>query len=86
MKEPKIEFPCDYPIKVIGAASPEFAQEILDIVQGFDETVTAGKVTERPSKNGNYVSLTIRLWATGEPQLTELFKALKTIPAVQMVL
>ncbi len=86
MKEPKIEFPCDYPIKVIGAASTEFAGDIIEIVRGFDETVTAEKVTERPSKKGNYVSLTICLRATGESQLSELFKALKTLPAVQMVL
>ena len=29
VKAPKIEFPCRYPIKVMGHASPGFEQEIL---------------------------------------------------------
>ena len=86
MKEPKIEFPCNYPIKVIGDFHAGFTQEILDIVRRYDATVALEKVKERPSSKGNYRSITIPFWATGEPQLKQLFADLKECPSVRMVL
>ncbi|MFP6807714.1 MAG: DUF493 domain-containing protein [Pseudomonadales bacterium] len=83
---PKIEFPCEYPIKVIGDAVPGFLDEILGIVSRYDETVTSKKVKERPSSKGKYTALTIKLWATGEPQLKSMFAELKACTAVRMVL
>ena len=86
MKAPKIEFPCDYPIKVIGDFHAGFTQEILDIVRRYDSTVVLEKVKERPSSKGNYRSITIPFRATGEPQLKQLFADLKECPSVRMVL
>ena len=86
MKEPKIEFPCDYPIKVIGDSHSNFTDEILDIVRRYDSTVTFEKVKERPSSKGNYQSITLPFWATGEPQLKQLFAELKKCSSVRMVL
>ena len=89
MTEPidaKIEFPCEYPIKVIGDAVPGFLEEVLEIVGRYDETMTADKVKERPSSKGKYKAFTIKLWATGEPQLKSMFAELKACTAVRMVL
>ena len=86
MKEPKIEFPCNYPIKVIGEFHPGFTDEVLDIVRRYDSTVTFEKVRERPSSKGNYQSITIPFQATGEPQLKQLFADLKECSSVRMVL
>jgi len=86
MKEPKIEFPCDYPIKVIGDFHVNFTDEILDIVRQYDSSVAREKVKERPSSKGNYQSITIPFRATGESQLKQLFADLKKVPSVRMVL
>ncbi len=86
MKEPKIEFPCDYPIKVIGESVPGFRDEVLSIVRRYDATIALDKVKERPSSKGNYNSITVLLWATGEPQLRRLFAELKECAAVRLVL
>jgi uncharacterized protein len=86
MKEPKIEFPCDYPIKVIGDSHADFTNEILDIVRRYDSKVTFEKLKERPSSKGNYQSITVPFWATGESQLKRLFADLKKCPSVRMVL
>lgn len=86
MKEPKIEFPCDYPIKVIGDFHPGFTEEVLDIVRRYDSNVTLEKVKERPSSKGNYQSIAIPFWATGEHQLKQLFSDLKKCASVRMVL
>jgi putative lipoic acid-binding regulatory protein len=86
VKEPKIEFPCEYPIKVIGEFHANFSQEILEIVRRYDSAVVPEKVKERPSSKGNYRSITIAFWATGEPQLKKLFADLMECPSVRMVL
>lgn len=73
-------------IKVIGESRPGFLDEILEIVRHHDATLALDKVKERPSSKGNYHSITIFLWATGEPQLKRLFAELKDCPAVRLVL
>jgi uncharacterized protein len=86
VKKPKIEFPCDYPIKVIGESVPGFLDEVMNIVRRHDATIALDKVKEKPSSKGNYSSITLLLWATGEPQLQRLFTELKKCTAVRLVL
>ncbi|MBV1878886.1 MAG: DUF493 domain-containing protein [Pseudomonadales bacterium] len=86
MDEPRIEFPCDYPIKVIVVAEPNILKEVVAVVEKYDARITADKVEQQPSKQGNYVSLRYDLWATGTAQLEKLFLDLKKIQAVRMVL
>lgn len=86
VKEPKIEFPCDYPIKVIGESVPGFRDEVLGILRRYDATIALDKVKERPSSKGNYNAITVLFWATGEPQLKRLFAELKECTAVRLVL
>lgn len=86
MQEPKIEFPCDYPIKVIGESSPDFLTDVLAIVQRHDSSMVLDKVKERPSREGNYKSITLLFWATSEQQIKALSAELKTCEAVRLVL
>jgi len=86
MKRPKIEFPCDYPVKVMGDAHPAFADEVLEIMRRHDPTLAPEKVKERSSRHGNYRSVTVLFWATGEGQLKRVFEDLKTCESVRMVL
>jgi putative lipoic acid-binding regulatory protein len=86
MQEPKIEFPCDYPVKVIVKLSPDIVSDIVAVLKKYDSGISADKVQQNPSKNGNYVSLRVQLWATGKPQLEQMFTELKQNKAVQMVL
>ncbi len=83
---PKIEFPCDYPIKVIGEATVDFVERVVGVVRTYDETMTDDKVTERPSRKGNYMAVTLQVWVVSEAQLGPMFTDLKAIEAVRMVL
>ena len=86
MKEPpRIEFPCDYPIKVIGVSSPEFRAAVIAIVKGFDPGLTDQKIAFRPSAGGNYESIKVSLVATGADQLASLFEQLQEVPGVKLV-
>lgn len=83
---PKIEFPCAYPIKVMGLASIDFQQDILALVQRHAPEVGAEHVKVRPSNNGNYLAITVTIEATGIEQLTVLFEDLKSHSSVKLVL
>ena len=83
---PKIEFPCDYPIKVMCDSSSDLVEKVLGIMVKYDATLTNEKVEKRPSKKGNYCSVRVDFQATGEPQLKKMFEELKTHSWVRMVL
>ena len=86
VKETKIEFPCDYPIKVIGEAVPDFLEQVVAIVRTYDDTLTSDRLTERDSRKGNYRSITMQVHVVSEAQLQPMFLELKAVAAVRMVL
>ncbi len=85
-KPPKIEFPCDYVIKVIGDAAPDFTEFAVAVVERHAPGVTDGDITVNDSSKGRFSSVSLRIVATGEPQLKALFEELKASGRVHMVL
>jgi uncharacterized protein len=86
MAETLIEFPCDFPIKVMGAARDGFAQAIADVVLKHAPEFDAATMEMRPSKAGNYLSLTCTIRATSQAQLDALYRELTSHPLVKIVL
>ena len=84
--KPTIEFPCDYPIKVIGNAAPDFREFVVDVVRGHAPDLDLNRIEVIDSRNGRFQSVRLTLWATGEPQLRAIFEDLKRSGRVQMVL
>ncbi len=80
------EFPCDFPIKVMGKSHPEFAETIVTVVQQFDASVDASRVETRPSSGGNYTGLTVTVRATSRAHLDDIYRALTGHPMVKVVL
>lgn len=83
---PKIEFPCDYPIKIMGVAGAAFQAEVLEVIHRHAAPVPEHRITERPSARGNYVSVTVIIEATGEEQLGRIFRELMDQENVKIVL
>lgn len=81
-----IEFPCDFPLKIMGAASDGFAQAILEVVVSHAPDFDAATMEMRPSKGGNYLSLTCTVRATSKAQLDALYTELSRHPLVKVVL
>jgi putative lipoic acid-binding regulatory protein len=81
-----IEYPCDFPIKVFGAAHPDFAQAIAIVVQAHDAGFQAASIESRNSKTSRYISLTCTVRATSREQLDALYRDLTSHPMVKMVL
>ncbi|KPQ28236.1 MAG: hypothetical protein HLUCCX14_11445 [Marinobacter excellens HL-55] len=85
-KPPKIEFPCDYVIKVIGNAAPDFSEFVLDVVGQHAPGVCEADISVTDSSKGRFASVQLKIVATGEAQLQALFKDLKASGRVHMVL
>ncbi|MFC4276034.1 DUF493 family protein [Achromobacter aloeverae] len=81
-----IEYPSDFPIKVMGKSHPEFAQLLTEVVLQFDPAFDPATVEMRPSKGGNYIGLTFTVRATSREQLDNLYRALHGHHLVSVVL
>lgn len=81
-----IEYPSDFPIKIMGVMQDMFAQTMVDVVMRHDPTFHAGKMEMRPSSKGTYLSLTVTVRATSREQLDNLYRDLSSHPMVKVVL
>jgi putative lipoic acid-binding regulatory protein len=84
--ESLIEYPCDFPIKVMGQKVDGFVEAITLVAVSFDAGFDASRLELRDSKGGNYQSLTITIRATSREQLDELYRTLSSHPMVKVVL
>jgi len=85
-EESLIKYPCDFPIKVMGKSVDGYDAEITNIVLQFDPNFNVATIEQRPSKNGNYLGLTVTVRVHSREQLDELYRTLSTHPMVSVVL
>jgi putative lipoic acid-binding regulatory protein len=85
-EENLLEFPCDFPIKVMGETSDAFAATIVEVIKAIDPTFDASKVDMRASTGGRFISLTCTVHATSRAQLDDIYRALTSHPLSKYVL
>ena len=81
-----LEFPCAFPIKVMGRRADGFAQAIVDVVCRHAPDFDPAALEMRTSSAGNYLSVTATIHATSREQLDALYRELCAHPMVAMVL
>jgi putative lipoic acid-binding regulatory protein len=81
-----IEYPCRFPVKVMGAKVDGFVHAVTTVARQFDPAFDATTIELRESKAGNYLGVTITITATSRAQLDELYRTLSTHPMVKVVL
>jgi putative lipoic acid-binding regulatory protein len=81
-----LEFPCAFPLKIMGLANDALAQTVLDIVRRHAPDFEGATMEMRASSGGKYVSLTCTINATSKPQLDSLYRELSGHPLVKVVL
>ena len=84
--ETLIEFPCDFPIKVMGETSEDFSKEIIRTIQSVITSFDASQIEMRGSSGGKYISLTCTVYVTSKQQLDDVYRVLTTHPLVKFVL
>lgn len=81
-----LEFPCDFPLKIMGNNHPEMASTIAAVVITHAPDFDEATIELRESSKGNYLSLTCTVRATSQNQLDDLYRALTSHPMVKVVL
>jgi len=84
--ESLIEYPCEFPIKILGRTQAGFAQAVLAVVRAHAPDFDGSSMEMKTSKRGKYLSVTCVVRATSREQLDELYRALCDHPMVVMVL
>jgi putative lipoic acid-binding regulatory protein len=81
-----IEYPCDFPIKILGHTRAGFAQAILEVVRRHAPDFDGATMEMKSSKHGKYLSVTCTIRAVSREQLDGLYRELCDHPLVTMVL
>jgi uncharacterized protein len=81
-----IEYPCRFPIKVMGANVDGYVAALTHVARSFDPDFDDSTIEVRPSKAGNYLGVTLSVYVTSREQLDELYRTLTTHPMVKVVL
>ncbi len=76
MDNSPLEFPCDYALKVMGRAEPEFRTRMLAVLEAHVGPIAPAQLLERPSRAGKYVALTCTLRAESRAQLDRIYRDL----------
>lgn len=81
-----LQFPCLFPIKILGDKRPGFLDDVngctLEFCPDYDKSTT----TVRPSSGGKYEAFTVTVTATSQEQLDNLYRALGKLRGVKFIL
>jgi putative lipoic acid-binding regulatory protein len=80
------DFPCAFPLKIMGLADDTLAQAVLAVVLRHAPDFDAATIATRSSSAGKYLSLTCTINATSRAQLDTLYRELSSHPLVKIVL
>ena len=81
-----VEYPCDFPVKILGHTQAGFAQAVLEVVKRHAPDFDDATLELRASKRRKYLSITCVIRATSREQLDSLYQELCDHPMVVMVL
>lgn len=81
-----LEFPTDFPVKIMGERRDDFAQTMVELVQRHAPDFKPETVEMRASSKGNYLSVTCIVRATSKAQLDALYREITAHPWVKMAL
>ena len=75
-KESTLEYPCEYPLKLMGRDEPDFHTAAKSILKDHLGDFDNASVSVRSSRNGKFVAMTITFTATSHEQLDALYRDL----------
>jgi putative lipoic acid-binding regulatory protein len=81
-----LEFPTEYPIKVVGRPSDEFRARVHAVMLRHAPELDADRVSERLSENGNFLSISYTIVAESREQIVALATDLKAVEGVLMII
>lgn len=81
-----LEFPCDFPIKVVSKAEFALEDHATQVVHKHIPDMEYIPVTKNESRKGNYQAITIILKAKNQSQIDNIYQELSANESIIMVL
>lgn len=75
-EETLLEFPCRFPIKMMGRDREAFHRAALELVESYAGAIPEEDVSTSSSSKGNFVSITVTIEAVSQEQLDNIYQAL----------
>ena len=85
-EETLLEFPCDFPIKMMGRDTPEFHDTARALVERHTGPLDDSAIQTAQSRNGRFVSITVTINAHSQHQLDDIYRDLTANEDVLMAL
>tara|TARA_B100000965_G_C19213702_1_gene592816 strand:+ start:52 stop:327 length:276 start_codon:yes stop_codon:yes gene_type:complete len=84
--ESLIDFPCEFPIKILGKDSDIFENTVSKIMAQHDQKYSKIKVKKNNSKNKNYIALTWVVNVNNRDELDNIYRDLSKEKNILFVL
>lgn len=85
-KNTLIDFPCSFPIKIIGINSGEFIDEIVKVTKKHFPDFNRENLSEKVSQNASYLAVTVTVIADNQSMLDAYYQDIVKITGIKMVL
>ncbi len=69
-----MEFPCEFPIKMMGRDTPEFRDTVRSLVEKHTGPLADEAIHSSLSRNGRFVSVTVTVDAQSREQLDNIYR------------
>ncbi len=84
--ESLIEFPCHFPIKVMGEVHDEFTSTVIEVIKQKNKKFDPSTIEMKGSSEGRYISLTCFVYVTSKAELDDIYLSLSLHPMIKVVL
>ncbi len=84
--ETLLEFPCDFPIKIMGRESAEFRALARALVEKYTGPLADEAIASSLSRNGAFVSVTVTVVAQSQQQLDDIYREVTSNDEILMAL
>lgn len=85
-KKTLLEFPCLFPVKIIGTNGPAFQEEVHEIVLKHFPDFDKKDLNSNASKNNQYIAITVTVFAINQEMLDAFYQEITKHPDMKMVL
>lgn len=85
-RETLLEFPAEFPIKVMGRQDSDLRAQTLAIIERHAGQLPADRIRERASGDGTFLAITYTVLARDQPQLDAIYTELTACKSVLMAL
>jgi len=85
-QEPKLVFPCEFPLKVIGINDDDFGSFAVEVVQRHVPDLDEHSIYLTKSGGGKYLSVSCMFVAQSREQVDDLYRELTASERVKWVL